>query len=108
VARRPFLALFLLQLRHAEVDQIFDVGTLGRLRWAWANPNSASVEYLKTVCASSGLGEWADPGMWQWSQHRDHWSNGATSRLPLRFARTLSLVVPQRSVVAEVGRSFID
>jgi hypothetical protein len=53
VARRPFLALFLLKLRSAEVDQILDIGTLGRLRWAWANPNSASVEYLKTVAQAA-------------------------------------------------------
>jgi hypothetical protein len=53
VARRPFLALFLLRLRSAEVDQILDGGTLGRLRWAWANPNSASVEYLKAVAQAA-------------------------------------------------------
>jgi hypothetical protein len=49
VARRPVLALLLRQLRTASVEQALDPAMLRRLRWAWANPNSASVEYLSAV-----------------------------------------------------------
>jgi hypothetical protein len=52
-ARRPFLAFFLRKLRDAEGVQIADPALLGRLRWAWANPNSASVEYLKAVAEAA-------------------------------------------------------
>jgi Methyltransferase domain len=49
VARRPVLALLLRQLQNASVEQALQPAMLRRLRWAWANPNSASVEYLSAV-----------------------------------------------------------
>jgi hypothetical protein len=53
MARRPLLALFLKQVRKADVNQLADPALLGRLRWAWANPNSASVEYLSAVARAA-------------------------------------------------------
>lgn len=49
VARRPVLALLLRQLQTSSVEEVLHPTTLRRLRWAWANPNSASVEYLSAV-----------------------------------------------------------
>jgi hypothetical protein len=53
VAKRPFLALYLRKLRTASIGQITDRGFLTRLRWAWANPNSADVEYLSAVAQAA-------------------------------------------------------
>jgi len=49
MSRRPVLAFLLVQLRGATAAQAVDPAMLRRLRWAWANPNSASVEYLSVV-----------------------------------------------------------
>jgi hypothetical protein len=48
-AKRPVLMLALRNLQTAELNQILDPKMLRRLRWAWANPNSADVEYLGAV-----------------------------------------------------------
>jgi hypothetical protein len=53
VAKRPFLGLYLVKLRTAPISQMVDPAFLGRLRWAWANPNSADVEYLTAVATAA-------------------------------------------------------
>ncbi len=51
--KRPVLAFLLLRLRTMQTEDICDPRFLRRLRWAWANPNSAAVEYLGAVAEAS-------------------------------------------------------
>jgi hypothetical protein len=52
-AKRPILVAFLFQLRSSTLEDLCDQRRLGRLRWAWSNPNSCSVEYLAAVTSAS-------------------------------------------------------
>jgi Methyltransferase domain len=52
-AKRPALAMLLSRMRKMETEDICDPRFLRRLRWAWANPNSAAVEYLVAVAEAA-------------------------------------------------------
>jgi hypothetical protein len=59
LAKRPILLLLLRNLQTADLNQVLDPKQLRRLRWAWANPNSADVEYLAAVANAAATTEGA-------------------------------------------------
>jgi hypothetical protein len=55
-AKRPILAVLLLQLRGSDLQELCDENRLRRLRWAWSNPNSGALEYLLAVASAAASG----------------------------------------------------